>query len=172
MKKLILLGLTVIFFIACQNKAPERYTTTSPEIDVVKTLIKDYHDGNWESWMTHYADTAKIYHNTWKNDITPGDHATFLKDVIANLSSYHFDDGGVGLIYEMVIDNEENTLVHFWGNWKGTLAANNREIEFPVHLAFMFVDNKIVAEGGFYNLAEIMEALNEIEAAKMDDETE
>lgn len=172
MKKLILLGLTVIFFIACQNKATERYTTTSPEIDVVKTLIKDYQDGNWESWMTHYADTAKIYHNTWKNSVTPGENATFLKDILANMSSYHFDDVEDEIFYEMVIDNEENTIVHFWGNYKGTLAANNREIEFPVHLSLMFVDNKIAVEWGFYNLAEIMEALNEIEAAKMDDETE
>ena len=172
MKKLILLGLTVIFFIACQNKPTEHWTTTSPEIDVVKALIKDYHEGNWESWMTHYADTAKIHHNTWKIGITPSEHASVLKDILTNISSYHFDDGEDEIFYEMVINNEGNTYVYFWGNWKGTLATNNKELEFPVHLALRFVDGKIAHEDGFYNLAELMAALNEVEAAKMDEETE
>ena len=42
MKKLILLGLATVLFMACQEKGPERFTTTSPNIDVVKALVKDY----------------------------------------------------------------------------------------------------------------------------------
>ncbi|MCF6295563.1 MAG: hypothetical protein L3J25_07720 [Flavobacteriaceae bacterium] len=40
LKNLVLLGLTVILFAACQSNASKQYTKTSPEIDVVKALIK------------------------------------------------------------------------------------------------------------------------------------
>ncbi len=167
LKSLILLGLTVILFTACQNNQPERYTTTSPEINVVKALIKDYHEGNWEAWLTHYVDTAKIYHNTWKDGVSAKETVESLKVILSNTSSYHFDESEDEIFYEMVTTDKGNTWVYFWGNWKGTLAANNKELEIPVHLALRFVDGKIAREEGFYNLSEFTAALQEIEAAKI-----
>jgi hypothetical protein len=176
MKKLILLTLTVILFAACQSNAPKQYTKTSPEIDVVKALVKDYHDGNWEAWASHYADTAKIYHNTWKEDAgaTPQETADGLKAILANVSSYGFEKDEENELpwYEMVVNDNGNTWVSFWGNWKGILAANNKELEIPVHLSIRFVDGKIVREEGYYNLSEFTAALAEIEAEKMEAETE
>ena len=166
LKILILFGLTVILFTACQNKL-ERFTTSSPEIDEVKALLKDYHDGNWEAWKTHYADTAKIYHNTWKNGANTNETIVNFKAFIANTSSYGFDDGEDEIFYEMIIDDDEKKWVNFWGNWKGTLAANNQELEIPVHLSLLMVDGKIVTEYAFYNVAEFTAALQEIEATKM-----
>lgn len=171
MKKLFLLGLAVILFTACQNGS-ERYTMTSPEIDEAKALIKDYHDGNWEAWATHYADTAKIFHNTWKNGVSVKETAESLKAILTNVSSYHFEEDEDLPWYEMVTNEKGSIWVYFWGNWKGTLAANNKEVEIPVHLAFKFTDGKIAREEGFYNLSEFMAALNEIEAAKMATEAE
>lgn len=176
MKKLILLGLTVILFAACQKTEPVRYTTTSPEIDEVKALLKDYQDGNWEAWATHYADTAKIYHNSWKEGSgkTPQQTADDLKAILANVSSYGFEVDAENDMpwYEMVLNDNGNTWVSFWGNWKGTLAANNKELEIPVHLSIQFVDGKIVREEGYYNLSEFTAAMAEIEAAKMAAEAE
>jgi len=37
-----------------------------------------------------------------------------------------------------------------------------------VHLALQFVDNKIVREYGYYDYSQIMTALNELDAAKME----
>ena len=166
LKNIILLGLTVILFTACQNK-PERFTTSSTEIDEVKALIKDYHDGNWEAWKTHYADTAKIYHNTWKKTATLDETIVNLKGFIANTSSYGFGESEDNIFYEKIINDQGQTWVYFWGNWKGTLAANTMELEIPVHLALQMVDGKIVTEFGFYNIDEFTAALQEIEAAKM-----
>ena len=50
MKKLFLLGLTLVLFTACQKA--ERYTTTSSNIDEIKALVADYNAGNWEGWMS------------------------------------------------------------------------------------------------------------------------
>ena len=61
MKNLILLGLTVILFTACNQEV--RYTQQSPEIDTYKKAMDDYKNMNWESMPKHYADTAKIASN-------------------------------------------------------------------------------------------------------------
>ncbi len=48
MKKLLLLGLILVLSSSCKNNET-RFTTTSAEIDVVKALINDYHNGDWEN---------------------------------------------------------------------------------------------------------------------------
>jgi len=166
MKKLILLGLTVILLTSCQNNE-QRYFSSSPEIDEVKTLLKDYHEGNWDGWITHYADTAKIYHNSLKG-VSVKETVESLKSILANVSSYKFEDKG--LWYEMVIDDDGETWVNFWGNWHGKLAANGHELVIPVNLTLQFIDGKIVKEYGYYNLAEFSAVLNEIEASNMTEE--
>ena len=164
--KAILLVLSIVLFTACQNNEPQRYFSSSPEIDIAKALIKDYHDGNWEAWMGHYADTAKIFHNTWENGATPKESMTSLKEILSYTSSYHFDEGDDNIFYEMIISDNGNKWVYLWGNWKGTLAANNKELQIPVHIAYRFTDGKIAREEGFYNLSEFVAALGEIEANK------
>lgn len=165
MKKLFLLGLAIVLFTACQNK-PERFTTTSSNIDEVKALVADYEAGNWASWASHYADSAKIYHNTWKESATPQETSDALKAILANTSSYGFDHGEDEIFFEQTIDDDGETWVNFWGDWHGTLAANGQEIEIPVHLTCRMVDGKIVSEYGFYNISEFVSALQAINAAK------
>ena len=165
MKKLLLLGLTIILFIACQNK-PERFTTTSSNIDVVKKLVTDYHNGDWEAWRSNYSDSAKVFHNNWKNASTPEEVRDGLKSLLSNTSKYHFDESEGAIFYEQTIDDEGKTWVNFWGNWQGTMAANGKELEIPVHLSCLMKDGKITAEYGFYNLADVMGEIQAIAAAK------
>ncbi|HKK12638.1 MAG TPA: nuclear transport factor 2 family protein [Flavobacteriaceae bacterium] len=173
MKKLFLLGLALILFNACQNK-PERFTTTSTNIDDVKALIADYEAGNWDSWATHYADTAKIYHNTWDNGVSPQEMAEALKGIIANMSSYGFQkkdsNGNDDIFYEQTLSDDGNTWVNFWGDWRGTLAANGQALEIPVHLTCQMVDGKIVEEYGFYDVSKYVLAMQAIEAEKAEAE--
>ena len=169
MKKLILLGLATVLFLSCQEKETKRYFSESAEIDVTKALLKDYHAGDWEAWAGHYADTAKIFHNTPKG-ASPKETAESLKDILSNVSSYKFDDDS--LWYEMILDKDNETWVNFWGNWKGKLAANDQELIIPVHLTLQFVDGKIVQEYGYYNIAEFVLSLQAIEAAKAAEEPE
>lgn len=175
MKKLFLLGLAVILFTACQNK-PERFTTTSANIDVVKALLADYNSGNWEGWLSHYGDSAMTYHNTWDKAMTPQELADGLKGVLANASSYGFPEkdsnGEDNTFFEQVIDDDELTWVNFWGDWRGTLAANGQELEIPVHLSIQMKDGKIYREYGFYDLSKYTAAMQAIEAAKMAAEVE
>lgn len=176
MKKLFFIGLAVILFTACQTGDGTSFTRTSAEIDVVKALIDDYHKGDWESWASHYADTAKLYHNTWKEDgvQSPEQLSDGFKDILSNFSSYGFEEDAENELpwIEQVVNDNGNTWVYFWGNWKGTLAANDKELEIPVALSVRFVEGKIVREEAFYNMAEFAAALAEIEAAKAAEDAE
>lgn len=160
--KKILLMLSIVLFTACQKNEPQRYFSSSTEIDVVKSLLTDYQDSNWDGWVAHYADTAKIYQNVLKSK-SPKETMESLKDILANVSSYKFDDKD--LWYEMIIDKDGETWVNFWGNWRGTVAANGQELVIPVHLTLQFVEGKIVEEHGYYNLSEITTVLNKIATA-------
>lgn len=164
MKKLILLGFAIILFTACENNEA-RFTTSSANIDEVRSLIKDYEDGNWNAWQAHYADSAKIYHNTWAKGATPQETIESLKSILANVSTYHFDKGKDTIFYEQIIDDGGKTWVNFWGNWRATLKGNNKELQIPVQLSLQMDKGKIVQEYGFYNVSDFTAELQKIEAA-------
>jgi hypothetical protein len=167
MKKIAVLAmlLLVIVFVSCKEKEPVRYATTGLEIDLVKSLIEDYEKGDWDAWLAHYADTAKLHHNATKDiSLSAKEVHETLKVLLANTSSYGFDKDS---FYERVIDDEGETWVNFWGDWKGTMAANNKELIIPVHITSQIVNGKIVEEHGYYNLSEYMANMQEIEAAIM-----
>lgn len=169
MKNLLVICLTMALCMACKDNAPPRYASASPEIDVVKALLKDYEDGNWENWLSHYADTAKLYHNS-KEASTAMQVKEGLNGLLANTSSYDFEDEDNFI--EMIVDDDGEKWVNFWGNWEGTLAANDKAISIPVHLTLQFVDGKIVEEHAYYDLSGYMAEMKAIsEAAMASEET-
>ena len=163
MKKTLLLGLMVILFVACQETKPERYTIDSPEINVTKALIKDYEDGNWESWITHYADTAEVHHNTVES-ISPAELRDGFKENLANVEDYGFSEEDTFI--EMVLDSKDETWVYCWANWKGMYKGSDKELVIPVHLALRFVDGKIVTEYAYYDNAPQFALMAEMAMAK------
>lgn len=161
MKKIFLLGLATIFFVACQNK-PQRYTQQSAEIDTLKSMIKDYNSKNYESLASHYADTSKTRFNS--TEMPSADVVNYHKRNDENYSSRGFIDDNQE--YEMVVDDEGKTWVNFWGTWKGTLAANNQEITTHIHLTARFIDGKVVEDYGYWDPSELILALQKIESDK------
>lgn len=160
MKKILLICLATTFFISCKNAEP-RYFSSSPEIDMAKAHIKAYNEGDWTTWMSHYADTAQLSHNTLDKS-SPAEVLEGLKGLLAGASSYGFTDKDI--FYEMVIDDKEEKWVNFWGTWEGTLAANNQKLIIPVHLTVQYVDGKIVEEHAYYDLSEYMAVMQKIES--------
>lgn len=172
MKQLCVLALSALLITACQNSETTNYTRTSPEIDTAMALVKDYEAGNWEAWTSHYADTAKLYHNNWKVGATPQETADNFKDVLSNFSSYGFEVVDDLPWYEMVVNDKDDTWVYVWGNWQGTLSANDKQLNIPVHLSLKFDNGKITREEAYYNMAEFAAAMAELEAASAAEEEE
>jgi hypothetical protein len=164
MKKLIILGLAIILF-ACEKKEAPRFMTSSPDIDVLKSLIKDYEEGNWATWATHYAPNAEIYQNSLE-PISSGELQNNLTAVINNLSSYKFSHKEGEIFFENIIDDKGDNWVYFWGTWKGTVSGTNKELLLPIHIAFEMVDNKIVKEYAYYDPSSINNAIIEKQVAE------
>lgn len=171
MKKLSLLIMAALLFTACKEQGPERWTNMSPEIDVAKSLVKDYEDGNWEVWSSHYAEGAEIHHNSVES-ISPQQLQEGLQADIANYSDYGFMQGEEKMFFEQIIDHKGDKWVYFWGTWEGKMKGSTDNYQIPVHLALKFEDNKIVEEHGFYNRSAIDAKLKEIEDMKKAEEGE
>ena len=166
MKKLIILLVIATMIISCNDGKKEneeiRYTQDSEEINTLKATIQDYEDGNWEAMKKHYADTAQIYHNsnTGKGiDEIVKRHQSDLAD----LSDYGFVDEEDE--YEMVVTDEGNTWVNYWGDGKGTISGSEKEVVIPIHLTAQFKNGKIVREHAYWDNAIMMMAMQEMDSS-------
>lgn len=163
MKKLLVIGLAALLFTACNQEV--RYTQTSPEIDHVKAAQADYLKGDWESYLSHYAPDAKIFNNaTESNPKNPQQIAEERKELLAGVSSYSLLDDQDAI--EMVIDDDGETWVNYWGVWKGTYSNLNQTFEIPIHITSQFVDGKIVKEYGYWDSSPVVIARMTFEATQ------
>ncbi len=160
MKNILLSALMLISMLSCQVDKNERYTRNCAEIDLLKNGIEYYENGDWDKWTEQYADSAKIYQNTWfiwsSPEVTRDKH----KSLISNLSHYGFERENLSM--ERIIDDKGRTWVNSWALWRGTLKGNNKVIEIPVHLTIQFVDGKIVEEWGFWDTATLNDELKSL----------
>lgn len=165
MKKLILIFIISFIAVSCNegNKEEEkmRYTQDSEEINTLKAAISDYENGNWDAMKKHYADTAQIFQNT-----TTGTNISEIvkthQESVSDLDSYGFDAGENE--FEMVVTDDGNTWVNFWGDWKGTISGTGKEVTIPVHLTAQFENGKIVREHGYWDNAIMMMATEEMDS--------
>lgn len=163
MKNIILLGLAIVLFTACE-KQDKRYTQQSPEIETVKKAIKSYNDKTYD--MSVFADTSKTFFNSNSKDKFMSNEETvaYHKANDENYSNRGFTNNEPE--YEMVVTDDGEIWVNSWLEWKATLAANEKEITIPIHLTYQFVDGKIVRQVGYWDPTEVVMNLQEIEASK------
>ena len=161
MKKLFLLSLILFLFIACNEKT-QRYFADSVEIETLKAEVKAYENDDWDNWKSHFSDTAKIFINSIK-PLTVKKRQEGLQAMTADMASYGFNHDKEYV--EMVLDKEDETWVYYWATHTATLASNNKEVSFPVHLSVQFVDGKIVEEHAYFDASSMNAAFAVIEAA-------
>ena len=160
-----ILGLVGVFILltSCQTNQQERFKTSSAEIDLLKKGLSDYENADWTEWSKQYADSAKIFQNTWLDGVSPEEVQRRHEALLSNLSSYSFVKKE--LTMEQIIDARGRTWVNFWGIWKGVLKENSKEIIIPVHLTIQFKKGKVVEEFGFWDTAQLKEELKKLEYA-------
>ncbi len=157
----------MMFLLVSCEKQEQRYFAGSAETKTFEEAVAAYESGNWEAWQGHFSDTAKIYVNS-KDHVSVSDRVKELKELTAQMSSYGFDKEDQYI--EMVIDKKKEKWVYYWAHHKGTLAANNKELSIPVHIAVQFTDGKITAEHVYFDGTEFSKALEEIAAANAEKE--
>ncbi|RDY61175.1 nuclear transport factor 2 family protein [Flagellimonas nanhaiensis] len=168
MKKNILKCTVVLLLLAACQQGPVRYTQNSPEIETIKKLIDNYDNKAYGTSM--YADTSKTYYNTKDNPMSAVETMEYHKEAENVYSSRGFEDEHQE--FEMVVTDDGETWVNCWLDWKGSLAANGKEMTIPVHLTFQFVEGKIVREHGYWDPSQIVLELQKIAAEAKMAETE
>ena len=158
MKQLLAIIFAVALFSSCEQKAI-RYTQQSPEIDIVKQDIQNYNSMQYD--MSMYVDTCKTLFNTKTESLSNDEVVAFHQENDAMYSSRKFLDEDQE--YEMVVTDNGETWVNAWLDWQGTLKANGKVIDIPIHLTYKFVDGKIARLVGYWNAAEIALSMQEIE---------
>ncbi|MDR5589964.1 nuclear transport factor 2 family protein [Christiangramia sp. SM2212] len=169
MRNFVILMLSFILFTACNDKKDEkiRYTQKSDEINTLKDLLKNYEEADWDTYKTHFADTAKLYYNS-RDAIDVETAMATHEENNAALSSYEFPDDKDE--FEMVVTDDDETWVNYWGDWQGTIAENDSTVHIPVHITARFVDGKIVAEHVYFDNSGISKALSDLEEARTKDQ--
>lgn len=159
MKKLFLLGLSIVLFTACQ-KQEQRYFDESTEIETVKQLFQHLEDGNLDEVRTLYNDTAKVYVNSTKS-ISIDESVAYDKESRELFSMFTFKDS---LYPEMVISKKGHKWVNTWPTWVGKVKGHDEEITIAAHATYRFEDGKIVEEYVYYDTSPIESALKKVEA--------
>ena len=152
MKKVFTLLCILFVALSCQE-TQQRYWKDSDEIKAAKASINAYESGDWETWRSNFADTAKIFVNSTK-PISIDERLNGLKGMTEAMSSYGFkhDDSE---FMEMVLDQNDETWVYYWATHESTMAANQKTLIIPVHLALHYVEGKIVAEHIYFDGTEM-----------------
>jgi hypothetical protein len=169
MKNLIITFILAIFIISCNDGKKEetetRYTQDSKEINTLKALLSDYEKADWESFKKHYSDTANIYHNS-KKSMSVEEIISAHQESLTGVSGYSFPDEEDE--FEMVLTDDKNTWVNYWGEWQGTIAENDEEVIIPVHITAQFIDGKIVTEHAYYDNNIMFSAIQNLEMDNKD----
>lgn len=161
MRKILLYGLAIVLFTACDQK-DTRYTQQSPEIDSVKKAIANYNSREYD--LSIYADTCKTFFNTKSDPLEVDEIIAYHQANDANYSSRGFLEENQE--YEMVVTDQGETWVNAWLDWQGTLKESGKVVNIPIHLTYRFIDGKIVRSLGFWDPTEVVLGLQEIEREK------
>jgi hypothetical protein len=162
MKKTILVALIATTLFACQQNvttttttAAGTITTTGPDVDLMKKAGNAWATGDWATYLSCYADTARSVHNAWaSNDTTVAKKMSSFVDQFKK--SREFMDGNVSIdhsIYEVVTMPNGSKYGHAWVDvsWKSKKGVVGRSVIFN---SFGIKDGKITYEWPIYDSKE------------------
>ncbi len=167
MKKIVLLFVTATTLFACSTtevKTDSAASTTGtvatsgPDVDLVKKSITAWADGDWATYASTYADTAKAVHNGWPSatDTTVGVKMSIM---IENFKKQReLMDGNITLgksIIEVVTVPDGNKYGHLWVevSWKSKKGVAGYSVLFDSY--GINKDGKISYEWPIYDTKDV-----------------
>jgi len=144
MKKIVLLFLTATTLFACKTNevktetaasATGTVTTTGPDVDLIKKSITAFANGDWATYASTYADTAKSVLNGWASttDTSVGVRMPVLIEGFKK--QRELMDGNLtmgGSIFEVVTMPDGNKYGHLWVelSWKSKKGVPGKTVLF------------------------------------------
>ncbi len=137
MKKILLSLFVSASLIACtnqENKAETKVetiidstkgsvTSTGPDVDLIKKCITAFANGDWATYASCYADTAKAFHNVWPLSTDTSLGVRIPQLIEGFKKQREIADGNItlgGTIYEVLTMADGNKYGHLWVemSWK------------------------------------------------------
>ena len=165
MKKTIFVAILATSLFACkapaENNATTSTSTTSvttegPDVELMKKAAESWASGNWDAYLSCYADTAISVHNTWA--------VTTDTAVTRKVSSYidtfkksrEGMEGNVTInnsIYEVVTMGDGSKYGHAWldCSWKTKDGGTSKTLIFN---SYSIKDGKFTTEWPIYDTKE------------------
>lgn len=163
MKPAILL-LALLALIAC-NEAPRQPTTITavdsslgvaswngPGVDLLKKATEAYAKGDWATWRSCFADTARASHN-----VDPFDPSLSVSiDTILARHKYSrevlWDSLNIsGPLYEIVTTPDGAIYGHLWVMLQGRHRKTGKAFRMPVFASYGIMDGKLQYEAAVYD---------------------
>ncbi|WP_066217978.1 nuclear transport factor 2 family protein [Formosa haliotis] len=163
MKKIILIAFSLALMVSCKEPV-KQYTTTSPEIETVKTLHQYFIDSNYEDLKDLYTEDAEIYENSL-DPISVSEMIKVSQDGRVHVSGYNYKNG---VNCEMITNNAGEKWVNSWAIWVGTLKGSDQELQIPIISRFLFKDGKIAKEYSYWDNLPTYSAFESLAEEKLD----
>jgi hypothetical protein len=148
----------------CESNAPQEQKETKdpnpgfavfegPEIDMMKKSVKAYLEGDFATYKSLFADTARAAVNVWPFTAGDFDKTISIDSVISNFKmsreKLHTeikigDDSIYEVIGEDYSDKSKLMHGHMWLNWTAKTRDTGQAIGFPVFVAAGIQNGKFV----------------------------
>ena len=168
MKKLLVGILVLASMIACTSQETKTevktettgtVTASGPDVDLIKKSITAFADGDWATYASTYADTAKSYHNIWPSntDTTVGVKIPVLIEGFKK--QRELMDGKLtmgGTIFEVVTMPDGSKYGHVWVDftWKNKKGEVGKSVLFDSY--GINKDGKISYEWPIYDTKDVV----------------
>jgi len=140
-----MLAAAAVIVCACQQ---QRYSSSGPEVDMMKKADAAYYSGDWSTLKSLYADTAKVIVNRWgQADMTVDQMIDGFKTGLTNYTEYK---QGEQAFYNMTVADDGTTYVNSWQEWIGK-HQNGKEVRTVVQITAQVAGGKFVWAGFIYD---------------------
>ena len=164
MKKLLLCFLVSASLVACKNEETKKVDDTVKDNDTgrwtsldsktikVRQLLEAYVKNDSSVIYAIIADTVKVMEqfannqeDNGKNKVDPGGRTGFAQGE----NSHHVLFTDISLTTDnmrtFVWDKEGDIITGYWGMWSGTGRFTKNKITVPVHIGYVWKDDKITS---------------------------
>lgn len=154
-KQIMLAGVFMLLFWACQQPSKVAVLSSGPEIDNLKKNMDAYLAADWTTYRSAFADTATIIFNSMHFD--PDSLVRYQQ---ARRNYYDKVEMETDAMEYVRYENGDE-YTHFWGRLSFTVKGTGRVVVLPIHMANQIMGGKSVAQYAYFNTAEITAAIQE-----------
>ena len=147
MKRFLFLALFTFFISANAFSQTGTHYTDGPIVDKLKAAVAAYNEGDWTTYRSFFADTARIHVNS-PEPANIDERIAEMKEGLKAMESYEL----MSPVYGHIKTAEGVDWGMIWGGWQGK--AGGEEWTVMVHSVTRYVDGLAVEQWGFWDTAQ------------------